>query len=631
MRNFYNSGWLDICDMRLATLFSGIGAPEQGAMRVYENINTVFACEIDKFARKSYSAIYGIPEDHEDFHRDIHNLDATRYKGEVDILVGGSPWQSFSIAGLRNGTGDERGQLIYQYIRVIDECSPPIIIYENVKGFLSITMLEYPHINNEELLWQEINQSISSSSKIMLGKYLLGKCAEYLTLKNIKSDISQIRNLASTLEKWESVVLIGMMKKLQSYLTQIKQTMKKQNSSQQEQTLPLECKEEDLDLFLNQLYSIENLSTEVINLLDIMEDMKKNQDLLFPIKLEELLQKMMLFTMLMEEKMTTQSKTYAYAMGKLNTLISIINLWKSSQNLWTEILSISISEISNIKSKLVFDDFMQELKDIGYHCHYKIINTKDYGVPQNRERLFLDADLYDKFEFAPKVKLEKRIKDVLEDNVDEKYYLSNKLIDGFIRKEQRYKSEGRNMGFCFKPLPKEGVSATITQRYYKSGASDPYIIEPTLNHIGNLDIKGNDSIKRVYDIDGISPTLTTMMEGNREPKIAASRGRNIENPSDRTPGNKVEQRLEINKHGTSNTITSVQKDNYVVQQHTIRKLTPLECWRLQDFPDTAHNKARDAGVSNTQLYRQAGNSMSVNVLAMIFSQIEKAKKRIKRS
>ena len=122
--------------MRIATLFSGIGAPEQGAKRVYPDHEVVFACEFDKFARQSYEANYEIEPEH--FHVDVNDLDATRYKGQVDILIGGSPCQSFSLAGLRKGTEDHRGELIYEYIRVVDECRPEVIVYENVKGIMSI-------------------------------------------------------------------------------------------------------------------------------------------------------------------------------------------------------------------------------------------------------------------------------------------------------------------------------------------------------------------------------------------------------------------------------------------------------------------------------------------------------------
>ena len=92
--------------MKIATLFSGIGAPEQGAKRVYgDDLEIVFACEYDKFARQSFTAIYGFDGDH--FHKDVREMDGTQYRSKVDILIGGSPCQAFSLAGLRKGTEDE--------------------------------------------------------------------------------------------------------------------------------------------------------------------------------------------------------------------------------------------------------------------------------------------------------------------------------------------------------------------------------------------------------------------------------------------------------------------------------------------------------------------------------------------
>ena len=122
--------------MRIGTLFSGIGSPEQAASRVWPEHKIAFACEWDKFARQSYSANYEIDEAH--FHTDVRQMDGFQYRGKCDILIAGSPCQSFSIAGLRNGTEDERGQLIYQYVRIVEEVKAPVIVYENVKGIMSI-------------------------------------------------------------------------------------------------------------------------------------------------------------------------------------------------------------------------------------------------------------------------------------------------------------------------------------------------------------------------------------------------------------------------------------------------------------------------------------------------------------
>ncbi len=123
--------------MCLATIFSGIGVAEMAHRKVFGYNGTIFACEIDKFARRSYEANAGNYQN-APFYEDVRTLDATRYRGQIGILVGGSPCQDFSIAGERAGTEGDRGNLIWQYYRIVKECRPEVFVFENVKGFLSI-------------------------------------------------------------------------------------------------------------------------------------------------------------------------------------------------------------------------------------------------------------------------------------------------------------------------------------------------------------------------------------------------------------------------------------------------------------------------------------------------------------
>ena len=123
--------------MRIGTLFSGIGFPEQAASRVWPEHKIVFACEWDKYARQSYLANYNIDETH--FHTDVREMDGRQYKGKVDVLVWGFPCTSYSIAGLRKGMDDEKtGDLFHQGLRILKQCKPKYTIIENVKGLLSI-------------------------------------------------------------------------------------------------------------------------------------------------------------------------------------------------------------------------------------------------------------------------------------------------------------------------------------------------------------------------------------------------------------------------------------------------------------------------------------------------------------
>lgn len=127
---------------------------------------------------------------------------------------------------------------------------------------------------------------------------------------------------------------------------------------------------------------------------------------------------------------------------------------------------------------------------------------------------------------------------------------------------------------------------------------------------------------RVQDNGAICPTITSESSGicRIEPKIAAIRGRNPENPSDRTAGIETQQRLEIGGD-CSNALTTVQKDNVVIEPSIrVRKLTPRECFRLMGFSDEDFDKAASVN-SNSQLYKQAGNSIVVNVLTAIFGQM----------
>lgn len=122
--------------MKIGTLFSGIGSPEQGAKRVYkDNLELVFACEWDKFARESFKANYEIEDNH--FHKDIADMDGKQYKGQIDILHMSPPCQAFSIAGKRKGMKDPRGKLTWEAFRILEEVMPEYFTLENVSGLLS--------------------------------------------------------------------------------------------------------------------------------------------------------------------------------------------------------------------------------------------------------------------------------------------------------------------------------------------------------------------------------------------------------------------------------------------------------------------------------------------------------------
>ena len=137
------------------------------------------------------------------------------------------------------------------------------------------------------------------------------------------------------------------------------------------------------------------------------------------------------------------------------------------------------------------------------------------------------------------------------------------------------------------------------------------------------DINGHDILKRVYSEDGKSPTVNTCQGGNREPKVLAGayRARSIDKDGNRVSWKEVKpkQMLELRRDEKSNTVTSVQKDNVLTQDEVYwRKLTPLECERLQTVPDNYTDH-----VSNSQRFKMLGNGWTIEVIKHIFKNMER--------
>lgn len=197
-----------------------------------------------------------------------------------------------------------------------------------------------------------------------------------------------------------------------------------------------------------------------------------------------------------------------------------------------------MENVKNLVSKK-FTPYMKEwlrfLEGQGYSNYTKVLNAKDFGVPQNRERVFMVSILGDaSFHFPKPLTLEKRLKDVLERDVDESFYLSKKMTDYLVRTDERMK--GSNNGHRFTAKTEEDIAFTI-RTSLGNRIDDNFIKEPV------------------------------------NPITCAMRGRNPDNPSDRNPGIELEQRLELGGD-IANCITTVQKDSLVAEPKlTIRQAT----------------------------------------------------------
>lgn len=362
-----------------------------------------------------------------------------------------------------------------------------------------------------------------------------------------------------------------------------------------------------------------------------------------------------------------------------------------------------IENVKNLTSKRFkdkFEEILDGIEELGYKNYWKVLNAKDYGTPQNRERVFIISirnDVNLDFKFPEPIPLELKLKDILEDKVDEKYYLTEQGIGRLIKKENKLVKE------CNNP----NVSACLIAGYYKMGYNNQYISDKVERVGGLYDTKEEKhQAGSIYNENGLSPTLTAMKNGgDKQPFVLVNEGTkkgyteayegdsiNYSYPNSKTKrgrvGKEISQTIltsnnmatleKINKpiclnnskkqpsvqdriydeEGISTAITASQFRPRIAERTMynsyndkilkdvaptqtahcgmttssaavlisedgnhfmrIRKLTPLECWRLMAFDDEDFYKAKNAGISDSQLYKQAGNSIVVNVLIAIF-------------
>ena len=281
----------------------------------------------------------------------------------------------------------------------------------------------------------------------------------------------------------------------------------------------------------------------------------------------------------------------------------------------------NVKNLVGKKFKPEFDKWLKTLDSLGYNNYWKVLNAKDYGVPQNRERVFVvsirkDVDTHG-YTFPKPLKLERRLKDVLETNVDEKFYLKQDLAKSFVER-----------------LSERDVSNTI--RCGGAGSVDK-------KH--TLDLVVASTQKNAYkgSTDGSYPLTAAMgMGGGQIPMIVNGGNKNFSQHTQNSVAepfvlekgighNPVSKKFEFDGFHENKPCPTLLATDYKCPKCysdgvRIRKLTPKECWRLMDFTDEEFEAAEKAGVSKTQLYKQAGNSIVVSVLSGIFNNLLGEKK-----
>ena len=367
--------------INIATMFSGIGAVEFALKRLQLNSNIIFASDNDKFVKQSYFENYKINE--ENWYDDVYDIKGEKYQGKIDLLVGGSPCQSFSMVGKRRGLNDTRGTLFYEFARVVKESQPKVFIYENVKGLI-------------------------------------------------------------------------------------------------------------------------------------------NHD-------------------------------------KGNTF---------------EII------------KATFDE-------LGYKYYHKVLNAKDYGIPQHRERIFVIGfkDKSMKFNFPTPIDLEHKMQDFLEDYIESKYYLKEKgvkFVTSSKNRKKRYTQINGDIAICQKANQQFNWHGDFIYENQNEQEFSEFIFDV------------NEVEEKYYLSDKVKTYV--LAGGTKNFKTSTKTDLEVARPL-------LQTMHKMHRAGV---------DNYVTHNKgRIRKLTPKECMRLMGFGDGFKQV-----VSDTQMYRQAGNSIVVDVLIAILKEMD---------
>lgn len=261
----------------------------------------------------------------------------------------------------------------------------------------------------------------------------------------------------------------------------------------------------------------------------------------------------------------------------------------------------NVKGLLNHENGVTFETIISTLDELGYNVEWQVLNSKNFGVPQNRERVFIIGHL--RREHTRRI-----------------FPLSGKnqsTSNQSVMKIGNINPSGNGMnGEVYQA---DGLAPTLTTN--KGEGQKIAIKSNTIKQFGVLQPNFNQC-GVVYETDGIAPTIRAYQGGGLEPKIrvkeATKQGYqeaeigdsvNLSHPNSKTRRGRVGKQI-------ANTLLTGESQGVVEPDFRIRKLTPRECWRLQGFPDWAFDKAQEVN-SNSQLYKQVGNSVTVNVISAI--------------
>lgn len=297
---------------------------------------------------------------------------------------------------------------------------------------------------------------------------------------------------------------------------------------------------------------------------------------------------------------------------------------------------IMFENVKNLVSKRFIDDFnnlLEVLDELGFNSYWKVLNAKECGVPQNRERVFVISIRKDidknTFYFPSPFDNGLRLKDVLEEVVDEKYYLSDDKVEKFKKnfniESDSVTTRNADIASCIRATYYKNGSRNICENI-ENGKGYEGVVEVSPNReykIGNVynpKHTGGSFAGNVYDKRGLCPALSTMQGGGRQPHVVTGLVSN--------KGEKFEKQTDF-----ANTLLARDYKGFGNQQMNcivytddirIRKLTPRECYVLMGLTFEDCDKAAEIGVTNTHLYKQAGNGIVTNCVELIAEHLYKA-------
>ena len=557
--------------MKVLSLFDGMSCGRIALDQLGIPVEKYYASEIDKYAMQVSAANYPDIEQV----GDICDLDPKDYQ-DVDLMLAGSPCQGFSFAGKQLAFDDPRSALFFEFIRLLKAIKPKYFLLENVrmkKEFLQVISEQvsacYPEITfGIEPIF--INSSLLSAQSRQ--RYY------WTNIPNIKQPEDR------------GIVLRDILETEPDNFTKMSDKFVKRNG--------------DKNCMIDQ-------NKEKAHNLSAMEYVKNGRQGNYlacddegkpvhkPVKKTERNRRHL--RQLDEKSLCMTATMYKGAGNNGMTLVpqKPIKVGMNVEEVKVRKHEVDIPGLQ----KCILDHYAKcgkNKKEIA-----KDLNDKYSTVEHYFRKLGSDFFSIPSEEHWPQLK---EILGITTDKFD-KQIMEFEYRDGVFESTQRVYSD-------------QGKSPTLT------ASNKEQMIETKPKQVGvAVDIKGHDQIKRVYSPEGKSPTVTTCGGGHREPKVVtggAFRGRAYDKDGKRmdkdgkSVANKTTQMLELRKDDKSNAITTVGKDSVAVNEDlTWRKLTPLECERLQTVPDNYTNH-----VSNSQRYKMLGNGWTIEVIAHILKNME---------